>query len=60
MLAQTEKINYSITEYLEFELNSDERHEYINGEIVPMTGGTPKHNEISSILNAILRVSLKV
>jgi Uma2 family endonuclease len=59
MLAQTENVNHTIAEYLEFELNSDERHEYINGEIVPMTGGTPRHNEISSILNAILRVGLK-
>ena len=46
-------------EYLAFEINSDTRHEYINEEIVPMTGGTPEHNEIASILNAILRVSLK-
>jgi Uma2 family endonuclease len=59
LIAQTEKSNYTIEEYLEFELNSDERHEYINGEIVPMTGGTPEHNEIASILNAILRISLK-
>lgn len=58
-IAQTEKSNYTIEEYLEFELNSDERHEYINGEIVSMTGGTPEHNEIASILNAILRISLK-
>jgi Uma2 family endonuclease len=46
-------------EYLAFEINSDTRHEYINEEIIPMTGGTPEHNEIASILNAILRVSLK-
>lgn len=59
LIAQTEKSNYTIEEHLEFELNSDERHEYINGEIVPMTGGTPEHNEIASILNAIFRISLK-
>ncbi|MBE9189005.1 Uma2 family endonuclease [Gloeocapsopsis crepidinum LEGE 06123] len=46
-------------EYLEFEVNSDERHEYINKEIIPMTGGTPAHNEIASILNAAIRVGLK-
>jgi Uma2 family endonuclease len=54
-----EKKNYTPEEYLEFEVNSDTRHEYINGEIIPMTGGTPEHNEIASILNAALRVSLK-
>lgn len=58
-IAQTEKRNYTLEEYLSFELNSDERHESVNGEIVPMTGGTPEHNEIASILNAILRISLK-
>lgn len=50
---------YTPEEYLEFEVNSDTRHEYLNGEIIPMTGGTPEHNEIASILNAALRISLK-
>lgn len=54
-----EKKIYTSEEYLEFEVNSEIRHEYINGEIIPMTGGTPEHNEIASILNAALRVSLK-
>lgn len=54
-----EKKIYTPEAYLEFEVNSDTRHEYINGEIIPMTGGTPEHNEIASILNAILRVALK-
>lgn len=54
-----EKKSYTPDEYFEFEVNSDTRHEYINGEIISMTGGTPEHNEIASILNAALRVSLK-
>nr|WP_245916005.1 Uma2 family endonuclease [Merismopedia glauca] len=54
-----EKKTYTLDEYLEFEVNSDTRHEYINGEIIPMTGGTPEHNEIASILNAAFRMSLK-
>ncbi len=45
--------------YLALEIESEVRHEYRNGEIVPMTGGTPSHNEISSIFNALLRVALK-
>ncbi|NJP12499.1 MAG: Uma2 family endonuclease [Leptolyngbyaceae cyanobacterium RU_5_1] len=56
--AEAKKI-YTPDEYLDLEVNSDTRHEYINGEIIPMTGGTPEHNEIASILNAALRVSLK-
>jgi Uma2 family endonuclease len=50
---------YTLAEYLDFEVTSEIRHEYINGAILPMTGGTPEHNEIASILNAALRVSLK-
>ncbi|MEG4349484.1 Uma2 family endonuclease [Microcoleus sp. LAD1_D3] len=59
MIAQVETKTYTAEEYLELEINSQDRHEFINGEIVLMAGGTPDHNEITSILNAILRVSLK-
>lgn len=59
MIAQIETKTYTAEEYLEAEVNSLDRHEFINGEIVLMAGGTPNHNEITSILNAILRVSLK-
>ncbi|MEG4344333.1 Uma2 family endonuclease [Microcoleus sp. A003_D6] len=59
MIAQVETKTYTAEEYLEAEVNSQERHEFINGEIILMAGGTPNHNEITSILNAILRVSLK-
>lgn len=59
IVTQVETKTYTAEEYLEAEINSQERHEFINGEIVLMTGGTPNHNEITSILNAILRVSLK-
>lgn len=60
MIMQTEATKvYTLAEYLDFEVTSDIRHEYINGAIIPMTGGTPEHNEIASILNAALRVSLK-
>jgi len=58
MPAQT-KITYTPEEYLAIEISSETRNEYINREIIPMTGGTPEHNEIASILNAILRTNLK-
>jgi Uma2 family endonuclease len=54
-----EKRFYTPDEYFDFEVSLDTRHEYINGEIFPMTGGTPEHNEIASILNAALRMSLR-
>ncbi|GAA6615820.1 Uma2 family endonuclease [Scytonema sp. NUACC26] len=54
-----EKKNYSSEEYLELEINSEQRHEYINGEIIPMTGGTPNHNQIAGNFYAVLNFALK-
>lgn len=60
MIMQAEdKKNYTPEEYLEFEVNSEERHEYINGEIVLMTGGTPNHNQIGLNLSGALNFALK-
>lgn len=50
---------YSPEEYLEIEVKSEERHEYINGQIIPMTGGTPNHNQIALNLSGTLNFALK-
>lgn len=50
---------YTAQEYLALELNSEERHEFINGNIRPMTGGTPDHNEIAGNLLVALKSSLR-
>jgi len=54
-----EKKIYTVEEYLELEVNSEERHEYINGEIVLMTGGTPEHNQIALNLSGAMNFALK-
>jgi Uma2 family endonuclease len=46
-------------DYLTQEITSETRNEYRNGVVVPMTGGTPEHNEIASVLNALFRLALK-
>ncbi len=58
MQAESKKI-YTPEEYLEYEVNSPERHEYINGEVIPMTGGTPNHNQIALNLSGTLNFALK-
>ena len=58
MQAQARKL-YSPEEYLELEINSEERHEYIKGEITSMTGGTPNHNKIVGNFYAYLNFALK-
>jgi Uma2 family endonuclease len=46
-------------EYLALEVESEIRNEYRQGEIVPMTGGTPAHNKLASALNALLWFALR-
>ncbi len=55
----TPKSYYTPEEYLAFEENSEFKHEYRNGEIVPMTGGTTNHNEIAGNFYSYLKIALK-
>ena len=59
MIAQIEKRIYTAEEYLELELAAETRSEYRSGEIIPMTGGTPNHNDISGNLYILLKSALK-
>jgi len=59
MIKTLEQRTYTANEYLEFEVNSEERHEYINGEIIQVSGGTPNHNKIAGNLFAHLNFALK-
>ena len=46
-------------EYLELEAKAQHKSEYRNGEIIPATGGTTNHNEISLNLATYLRYNLR-
>ena len=59
MIAQVETKTYTAEEYLELEVNSLDRHEFINGEIILMAGGSPDHNEIALNLGGALKLVLK-
>ncbi|MBD2395639.1 Uma2 family endonuclease [Cyanobacterium aponinum FACHB-4101] len=47
MVAQLQLKYYSPKEYLELEEKSDTKNEYLDGEIIPMAGGTTNHNQIA-------------
>lgn len=47
MVIQTEKRDYTPEEYLALEEKAVDRHEYRDGKIVLMTGGTTNHNQIA-------------
>jgi len=59
MTQTLEQRTYTREEYLEFEMASEERHEYVNGEIRLMTGGTPDHNELAINLATLLKSALR-
>ncbi|MCY4021003.1 MAG: Uma2 family endonuclease [Chloroflexi bacterium] len=48
----------TVEEYLEFDDASESANEYIDGEIIPMPGGTRKHNKIVAFTTAELVSSL--
>ncbi|MBE9174852.1 Uma2 family endonuclease [Synechocystis salina LEGE 06155] len=49
MVAQLQqtKATYTPEEYLSLEETAEFRNEYVDGEIIPMTGGTTIHNQIA-------------
>jgi Uma2 family endonuclease len=68
MVAQVEKPiastieppqRYSPEEYLAIEVESAERHEYRDGEIIPMAGGLPNHNQVAGNIYATLNFAFR-
>ena len=55
----TQEQVYSPTEYLALEENAEVRHEFINGEILPMAGGTTQHNELVTNLCLCLKPQMR-
>jgi Uma2 family endonuclease len=51
--------HYTPEEYLALEEKAEYKHEYRNGEIVAMTGGTINHNQIAGNIYANLKFALK-
>lgn len=58
-IATAEAKTYTADDYLALEVESEIRNEYRNGEIIPMTGGTPNHNELSTNLVWLLKMALR-
>ncbi len=59
MVTKLEKKIYSSEEYLELEESADIRHEFINGKIIPIAGGTTQYNLITGNIYLALRIALK-
>lgn len=50
---------YTIQEYVRIEDYANLKHEYLDGQVWAMAGGTPEHARIASALNALLVVQLR-
>jgi len=55
----TQERVYSAIEYLALEENAEVRNEFIDGEIVPMAGGTTQHNELVTNLCLCLKPQMR-
>jgi len=54
MIALSDRFFITYNEYLAWEATQEIRHEYFNGEVVAMAGGTRNHNRISLNFSKIL------
>ncbi|WP_373545508.1 Uma2 family endonuclease [Chamaesiphon sp.] len=54
MVALPARLFMSAAEYLDWEPTQEERHEYWDGEVVGMSGGTRNHNRISLNFSKLL------
>ncbi len=55
---ETEEKIYTAEEYLAMEEHSPEKHEFYNGKIIPMPGGTATHNLIGANVVTAINIAL--
>ena len=53
------KTYYSPEEYLEIETTAEYRSEYYDGQIIPMAGGKPNHNQLAINLTSAINYNLR-
>ena len=54
MSSTARRVHYTYAEYLALEQDSSTRHEYLDGEIYAMAGGTPDHAALAGVAIGIL------
>ncbi|MBW4552615.1 MAG: Uma2 family endonuclease [Aphanocapsa sp. GSE-SYN-MK-11-07L] len=59
MIAQTQSQFMTPAEYLAWEAEQPLKHEYIEGEVYAMTGGTLPHNDIALNLYSLVRSQIR-
>jgi Uma2 family endonuclease len=59
MIANVQSFGMTVDEYLAWEAEQPTKHEYIDGEVYAMAGGTLPHNDIAVNLTSVLRGALR-
>ncbi|MBX3188821.1 MAG: Uma2 family endonuclease [Labilithrix sp.] len=59
MTAPAHRVHYSRAEYLALEASSNVKHEYLDGQIYGMAGGTPEHAALSAAVIGLLFSQLR-
>lgn len=59
MVMQVKPLLYSQEEYFKLEETAEFKHEYRDGDIIPMSGGTTNHNQIAGNAYFQLKLALR-
>lgn len=59
MPALLHKLNFTYDEYLGFEASSNVKHEFLDGQIYAMAGGTPEHAALAAAVITLLGPQLR-
>jgi Uma2 family endonuclease len=59
MLAPAHRIAYTYGDYLALEASSNVKHEYLDGQIYGMAGGTPEHASLAAAVIGLLFSALR-
>jgi Uma2 family endonuclease len=59
MALPVEKRRYTVQEYLALEEQSEQKHEYDNGEVLAMSGGTYEHSLVAANMSREVGIRLK-
>ena len=59
MVAPAHRIQYSLGDYLTLEASSNVKHEYLDGQIYGMAGGTPEHAALAAAFVGLLFPQLR-
>jgi Uma2 family endonuclease len=59
MAEATHRVRYTRAEYIAFERSSNVKHEYLDGVIYAMAGGTPEHAAFAVNVSTALSVALR-